>query len=145
MTQRHPTQATLEVIRELHAQAQQPTTAAIAEVAGIKLGTATDHTRTLVEQGLIRRVARGVFAPVHVHPEPRAVTKTVLPDGCTKLEVGDTVLLLTPHEDRMLATLMGGAASQVAAIQAGHTAAMLASDMNQRLNVLERSLPQAGR
>lgn len=141
MKQRHPTQATLEVIRELHAQAQQPTTAAIAEVAGISMSMAIDHTRTLVEQGLIRRITRGVFAPVQVHPEPRAVTKTVLPDGCTKLEVGDNVLLLTPAEDRMLASLMGGAAAQVAAIQAGHTAALLASDMNQRLNALERTLP----
>lgn len=143
MTKRTPTQATLELIRELHALEQVVTRETLAETMGLKITIVDDHTRTLVETGYIRRVQRGVFVPVPTYAPARPISKTVMPDGTVQLVIGDQALLLTPREDRMLAGLMAGAATQLAAIETGHNVALMASDMNLRLNHLEREQVRA--
>ena len=45
--------------------------------------------------------------PAVKHTPARPMSKTVIPDGSVKLEIGDDILTLTPREDRMLANLMG--------------------------------------
>ena len=72
------------------------------------------------------------------HAIARPISKTVMPDGCIKIEIGDDVLTLTPMEDRILANLQAGAATQVAAIQAGHELAQLAAQMQSSILALER-------
>lgn len=68
------------------------------------------------------------------------ISKTVLPDGTVKIDIGDQVLTLTPRENRMLAALQAGVVMQTAAINVGHQSALMAGDMNGRLNRLERIL-----
>lgn len=45
------------------------------------------------------------------------MSKTLMPDGMVKLEIGDDVFMLAPHEDRMLAGPVAGAAAQFASIE----------------------------
>lgn len=52
-----------------------------------------------------------------MHRVARAISKTILPSGLVKLEIGDEVLTLTPQENRMLAELQAVAAAQVAALE----------------------------
>lgn len=97
----------LEAVQDLHAQEQIVTRAALAELTGLKLTTIDDRLDVLVGEGDIIRVERGVFVPAVKHPPARPMSKTVIPDGSVKIEIGDDILTLTPREDRMLANLMG--------------------------------------
>lgn len=97
----------LEAVQDLHAQEQIVTRAALSELTGLKLTTIDDRLDVLVGEGDIIRVERGVFVPAVKHPPARPMSKTVIPDGSVKLEIGDDILTLTPREDRMLANLMG--------------------------------------
>ena len=75
-----------------------------------------DRLRALMDDGKLKRVLRGVYVPVEVHPPARCISKTVLTDGTVKIEIGDEVLTLTPREDRALAMLQVGAVMQVLGI-----------------------------
>lgn len=110
------TQRIYDAVCELHALEQVATRETVAELTGLKLSIIDDRMRALVDDGKIKRVLRGVFVPVEVHPPARCISKTVLPDGMVKLEIGDEVLTLTPREDRALALLQAGAAMQVLGI-----------------------------
>ncbi|WP_395347749.1 hypothetical protein [Variovorax sp. UC122_21] len=97
-----------------------------------------DHIGTLVDRGDILRVQRGVYVPAVQHPPARAMSKTLLPDGWVKIEIGDMVLTLTSREDRMLATLQAGAAAQAIAIETGRNAALLAAELAEEIKRLRR-------
>lgn len=137
---RSSTQIVLEAIQDLHAQEQIVTRETLRELTGLKLTVIDDRIGALIEDGLVVRVQRGVFVPVASHPPARVISKTVLPDGTVKIDIGDTVLTLTPREDRMLAGLQAGVVMQAAAIELGHHSAMVAGEMQGRLNKVERHL-----
>ena len=132
------TQIVLEAVEDLHAQEQIATRETLVEHTGLKLAIVDDRIGALIEDGQVHRVGRGVFVPAAKHPPARAISKTVMPDGTVKLEIGDEVLTLTPREDRALATLQAGVSAQFAAIDLGHQAAALASVINERVLRLER-------
>lgn len=110
------TQRIYDAVCELHALEQIATRETVAELTGLKLGIADDRLRSLVDDGRIKRVLRGVYVPVEVHPPARCISKTVMTDGTVKIEIGDEVLTLTPREDRALAMLQAGAAVQALGI-----------------------------
>lgn len=118
MTTRAPTstQRIYEAVCELHALEQVATRDTVAELTGLKLAIVDDRMRALMGDGKLKRVLRGVYVPVEVHPPARSISKTVLTDGTVKIEIGDDVLTLTPREDRALAMLQVGAAMQVLGI-----------------------------
>ena len=128
----------LEAVQDLHAQEQVVTRETLADLTGLKLTTIDDRLGVLVDDGEIVRVQRGVFVPAVRHPPARAMSKTITSDGCTKLEVGDFLLTLTPREDRMLANLMAGAAAQAAAIETGRQTAILAAELGEEVKRLRR-------
>ena len=99
-----------ETILEIHSTGGMATRQTIAEVLEVPVGRLDDHIKRLFEAGLIRRVMPGVFEPVTLLPQARAVSMTKLVDGMTKLEVGDVCLDLTPQECRAIATMLLGAA-----------------------------------
>lgn len=132
------TQLVIEAVEDLHAQEQVATRDTIAAAAGLKLSIVDDRLKVLVNDGRLHRVSAGVFVPAAKHPPSRPISKTVLPDGRVKLEIGDDILTLTPKEDRALAALQAGVAIQFAAIGLGHQAAALASGVNERVLRLER-------
>ena len=110
----------LEAVRDLYAKEQIVTRETLAEVTDMKLMVIDDRLSYLVDNGNIRRVQRGVYVPVEQHKPARLITRTLLPDGTTVLEIGDdTALVLTPREARMVGELMVGAAQQFASIELG--------------------------
>lgn len=137
---RSSTQIVLDALRDLHQQEQIVTRETLQAFTGLKLPIIDDRIRALVEDGLAIRVQRGVFVPAEVHPPARPMTKTLLPDGTVNLEIGDTVLILTPAEDRMLARIQAGVMMQAATIEVGHQTALIAGEIQGRLNRVERSI-----
>ncbi|ADU36211.1 hypothetical protein [Variovorax paradoxus] len=130
----------LEAVQDLHAQEQIVTRETLAELTGLKLSVIDDRVGTLADDGAILRVQRGVYVPAPQHPPARPMSKTVMPNGMVKIEIGDDVLTLTPREDRSLANLMAGAAAQAAAIEAGRNSAILAAELGEEVKRLRRQV-----
>lgn len=130
----------LEAVQDLHNQEQIVTRETLAELTGLKLTVIDDRLGTLTDDGMLLRVQRGVYVPAVQHPAARPMSKTVMPDGMVKIEIGDEVLSLTPREDRALANLMAGAAAQAAAIETGRNAAVLAAELGEEVKQLRRKV-----
>lgn len=130
----------LEAVQDLHAQEQIVTRETLAELTGLKLSVIDDRLGTLADDGAILRVQRGVYVPAPHHPPARPMSKTVMPNGMVKIEIGDEVLSLTPREDRALANLMAGAAAQAAAIETGRNTAILAAELGEQVKQLRRQV-----
>lgn len=134
------TQIVLDALRDLHQQEQVVTRETLQAFTGLKLAIIDDRIGALIEEGLAIRVQRGVFVPAVVHPPARPMTKVLLPDGTVNIEIGDQVLILTPAEDRQLARMQAGVMMQAAMIEAGHHTAVIAGEIQGRLNGVERGL-----
>ena len=133
-------QQILDAVQELHSQEQMVTREALLEVTGLKLTIIDDRIAKLVDDGVVLRKNRGVFVPAVQHPPARPISKTVMPDGMVKIEIGDEVLQLTPREDRTLAGIQAGAAVQLAAIEMGQETSALVQSMRRRIAHLESKL-----
>jgi hypothetical protein len=144
MPSRSSTRAVLQAVQDLHAQEQIVTRETLAEFTGLKLAIVDDRLKSLIEDLMVIRVGKGVFVPADQHPPARPMSKTLLPDGTVNIEIGDHVLILTPKEDRMLASLQAGAAMQTSSIELGHQAAQANGELNARMNRLERLLVRMG-
>ena len=138
--QRTTKQQMLDAIHDLHNAEQLVTREALQEVTGLKLTIIDDRVATLVDEGAVIRKGRGVFVPAIQHPPARPISKTVMPDGMVKIEIGDMVLDLTPKEDRALASLQAGTAVQFAAIETGQELSTLVAAMRTRVAKLEAQL-----
>jgi len=136
-------QQILDAIQDLHGAEQLVTREALLEVTGLKLTIIDDRVATLVDEGAVIRKGRGVFVPATQHPPARPISKTVMPDGMIKIEIGDMVLELTPKEDRALASLQAGTAVQFAAIETGQELSTLMAAMRTRMMKLEAQLRDA--
>ena len=143
-TTKRPTAETiLEAIQDLHAREQIVTRETLAEVTGLKLTTIDDRLGYLLDNGRIRRVQRGVFVPMEQHKPARPISRTLCPDGTTVLEIGETVMILSPRESRMLGEVMAGAAQQFVAIEIGHEGARLNSALAAQVSEVRRELRQS--
>ncbi|QIL80995.1 hypothetical protein G7047_14640 [Diaphorobacter sp. HDW4A] len=134
----------LEAVRELHDQERVVTTPALMRVTGLKQVTVSDCLKELKDRGEIWSPERGVYLPKYEHPPSRAVSRTNLPNGSVKLEVGDVVLELTPRESRSVGEIMGGSAAVLAAIEAAHQITEVASLARRIVNKSEAERPQKG-
>ena len=101
------TERIFQAVRELRAMDQIATRDTVAELTGLKLSVVDDRLRTLVDDGKLKRLLRGVYELVESFPEPRAISKTVLPNGAVVYDIGDEVLTLSPQEARVLAEAAG--------------------------------------
>ena len=135
--QRTTKQQILDAIQYLHNAEQMVTREALQEVTGLKLSIVDDRTAVLVDEGLVIRKGRGVFVPAVQHPPARPISKTVMPDGAVKIEIGDTVLDLTPREDRLLASIQAGAALQILDIGIEDSLLQATGDLKRRVRQLE--------
>ena len=131
-----------EAIQDLFAREQIVTRETLAELTGLKLTTIDDRLGYLLDNGKIRRVQRGVFVPMEQHKPARPISRTLCPDGTTVLEVGDTVMILSPRESRMLGEVMTGAAQQFVAIDIGHEGARLNAVLSAQVSEVRRELRQ---
>lgn len=138
--QRSNAEIVLEAVQDLHAQEQIVTRETLAEATGLRLAIIDDRLGHLIDQGKIHRVQRGVFVPVDHHKPARPISRTLCPDGTTVLEVGDTVMILTPRESRMIGELMAGSAQQFAAVELGHQATRQSNVLGAQLSELRREV-----
>lgn len=133
----------MDAIKDLYDQEIPVTSPAIMRVTGLKPVTVADCIKELKERGEIWAPERGVYRPVLKHPPARAVSRTTLPDGTVKLEVGDEILTLTPRESRMVAEAMGGSAALLVAIESANQMAEFA-DMARRAITSQSALAKDG-
>lgn len=95
----------------------------------LSLTVIDDRLKMLVDDGRLVRVKRGVFMPAVRHPPARVISKTVMGDGGVVLDVGDTVLQLTPREAMILGQLLMGDAVLFAQMGMGHQLAKISGDL----------------
>ena len=141
---RSTAEVVMGAIEDLHAREQIVTREILAELTGLKLTTIDDRLGHLVDTGKIRRVQRGVFVPLEQHRPARPISRTLCPDGTTVLEVGDTVMILSPRESRMIGELMAGSSQQYAAIEIGHEAARLNAVLSAQISEVRREVARMG-
>ena len=135
--QRTTKQQILDAVQDLHNQEQMVTREALRELTGLTLTIIDDRLATLVDDGELIRKSRGVFVPAVIHPPARPISKTVMPDGLVKIEIGDEVLTLTPREDRTLAGVQAGAALQFIGIDTEQTIVQVVADLRLKIHELE--------
>ena len=141
------TEVVFEAVCDLHAEEKPVSRETLAQLTGLKLSVVDDRLGVLVDDGLIHRVQRGIYVPSAQHPPARPISKTILPDGMIKIEIGDDVLTLTPRESRALGEIQAGAAHQYIEIEAQHYLAESVGDlwlahksMRKRIRALEALL-----
>lgn len=130
----------LEAAWDLHTRELIVTRETIADVTGIKLTTVDDRLGVLVDEGRLKRVLRGVYEPVTVHPPARPMSKTILSDGIVMIEIGELVLHLTPREDRALASLQVGVSQEMQMIAERHQTNAVMAELALKVKALERQL-----
>lgn len=138
--QRTTKQQIIDAVEDLHNLEQMVTREALQAVTGLSLTIIDDRLGVLVDDGLIIRKSRGVFVPAVLHPPARLISKTEIPGGLVKIEIGDMVLTLTPREDRMLSKLQAGVAIEYAAVELGQEITGLVASMRNRIGRLESRL-----
>lgn len=130
-----------EAIQDLHTQEQVVTRDVLAEHTGLPLTTIDDRVSHLIDNGRVIRVQRGVFVPVMETKPARIISRTLLPDGSSVLEVGDdSVLVLTARECRMLGEIFAGSGQQFAAIELGRQANEVTGDLGRRIKAVQRTI-----
>lgn len=135
--QRTTKQQILDAVQDMHNAQQMVTREALRELTGLTLTIIDDRLATLVDDGLLIRKSRGVFVPAVIHPPARPISKTVMPDGLVKIEIGDEVLTLTPREDRTLAGVQAGAALQFLGIDTEQSVIQALADLRLKVRALE--------
>ncbi|WP_032137133.1 hypothetical protein [Kingella negevensis] len=104
---------------ELRDCGQMVTRQTLKQATGLEMSVIDDRLKVLVDDGLLLRIERGVFQPMLQYPSMRAISKTVV-NGWVKLDVGDTLLTLTPQEAMHLGRLFMGDAMMLSNIEMGN-------------------------
>lgn len=134
------TERIFQAVRELRAMDQIATRDTVAELTGLKMTVVDDRLRALVDDGKLKRLLRGVYELVESFPEPRTISKTVLPNGAVVYDIGDEVLTLSPQEARVLAELSMGAAGTAVLINSTNQHLYLATELAAKVERLEREM-----
>lgn len=129
-----------DAMRDLANQEQVITRELLVDLTGLKLVIIDSHIKTLKGAGKIVSLVGGVYRIAEEYPLTRIMSKSVLPSGMVKLEIGDEVLTLTPREDRALAALQAGVAVQYASIEAGRASTVLAAELGEKVKKLTRQV-----
>lgn len=135
----------LDAICDLHAQEQLVTRESLEEQTGLSRTIIDNRISELIDAGRVVRVQRGIYRPAPQHKPARTITKTLLPDGYTLIEIGDQAITLTPRENRMLGELMAGAGQQYASIETGQQAALIAGELYRQVADLRKKLEAVAR
>lgn len=125
---------------DLHNAGRVITRQVLQKITTFKMGIVDDHVTRMVDNGRLRRVTSGVLEVVEQFPANRPISKTVLANGTTKLEVGDQLLELTPGEARVLGKSLMGEAMELAQIQGEREVHDLAAKTERQLEEVRRQL-----
>lgn len=116
----HRTQV-LEAVHQLHnLELRYIDTAAIMRVTGLQRGQVADAIKDLRNMSLIGNPdgRDGLYIPLESQPPSQAITVTSLACGGVKIEKGDVIMELTPHEwTYSLAPLAAGANAQAVVME----------------------------
>lgn len=129
-----------DAMRDLANQEQLITREALVDLTRLKLVIIDSHIKTLKSAGKIVAVVGGVYRISEEYPITRIISKSMLPNGMVKIEIGDEVLTLTPKEDRELASVQCGVALQYASIEAGRASTVLAAQLGEQVKKLSRQV-----
>lgn len=138
------TERIFSAVRELRAAEQIATRETVAALTGLKLSIVDDRLRALVDDGRLKRLIRGVYELVEAYPAPCAISKTVLPNGYVKYEIGDELITLTPKEDRILTLLQRGTATEVVELSFETLITPLMQEIEASLRSMREALPMQG-
>ena len=116
-------------VRDLHAVGRAATRETVAEMCRLPLLVVDEQLRALHKAGQVVRVLRGHYEPALAFDPPRPVSKTILADGSTKIEIGDDVLTLSPAEDRALGLVMVGSAGVAVLAESSRQHLVMATSM----------------
>lgn len=128
-------------IVELHNLGHIVTRELLREVLPLKKSIIDDNLRSLIDTDeTVERVVSGVYKPAANHPVARRIWKCTLECGMVNLNIGDTVISLTPSEARTLGKEFMGDAMQYANIELGHYLSRSTAAQDQRINELEQQV-----
>jgi hypothetical protein len=112
----------------------------IGELTGLKLTIVDDHVERMIDHGRLVRKGHGILELVEVFPPPRPISKTVLPNGLVKLEVGDLCLDLTPKESRTLAQMFGPELHALQDVESGNWALARIAELAWTVREMQRQI-----
>lgn len=134
------TQRVYDAVRDLREVDQIATRETVAELTGLKMSVVDDRLRTLVDDGRLRRLLRGVYEMVEVFPPPRNTYAGIMQNGMVKVEVGEEVWTLTPSEARRVARVLGGFAEDARILESSRAHLFLATELAAKVEKLEREM-----
>lgn len=106
---------------------------ALADLTGLKPGIVDDHVERFIEKDQLRRAGNGELEVIEQFPATRPFSKTVLPDGLVRLEIGSDMLELTPSEARVIAREFAGHLQELAQTDAANRAVVLCHELAREL------------
>lgn len=133
-------QMVLDAVVDLSNQEQSVTRETLSVVIDLPLAIIDEKLTSLVNDGLVHRIQRGVYLPTIKHNQARIISKIVLPCGTVKVDIGDDVWTLTPKEARILGSLMAADAMQYSNIEIGHHAALTTAKMDLEMKEMRKVL-----
>lgn len=133
-------QMVLDAVVDLSNQEQSVTRETLSNVIDLELAIIDEKLTSLVNDGLIHRIQRGVYVPTVTHNQARIISKIVLPCGTVKIDIGDDVWTLTPKEARLIGSLFMSDAMQYSSIETGHHAALTTAKMDLEMKEMRKLL-----
>lgn len=129
----------LDAIIDLYNTEQIVTRELLFEVLDLKKAIIDDNITSLINEGRVLRLRRGVYAPISTHTPARLIWKGTLPCGLIKIDIGDDIALtLTPKEARTLGKDLMGEGMQYANIEMGqHMTQLIATYEHQVKNLMQ--------
>lgn len=143
-SRRSTAQQIWDVIVDLQNKERLVTRRSVVDLTGLKPALVDDHLERLVTRGLLRRMGAGVLEVVEVFPPARSISKTLLPSGLVKLEIGDVVLDLTPKEARMVSDLFRSDMLALLDTQAASFSLVRSDELAQQIACLRRMVMELG-
>lgn len=129
-----------QTILELRNTERRINRTALAALTGLKPGIVDDHVERWIEKDQLRRAGAGELEVVEHFPATRPISKTTLPNGIVKLEIGSDLLELTPAEARTLARDLAGHAQELAQVDSANRAVVLAHELARELKDARREI-----
>ena len=113
---------------------------ALADLTGLKPGIVDDHVERLIEKDQLRRAGNGELEVVEHFPATRPISKTSLPNGVVKLDVGSDYMEFTPAEARIIAREFYGHLHELAQAESSNKAVVLCHELARELKEARREI-----
>lgn len=113
---------------------------ALADLTGLKPGIVDDHVERWIEKDQLRRAGNGELEVIEQFPATRPISKTTMPNGLVKLEIGSDLVELTPKESRVIAREFAGHMHELAQADSANRAVVLCHELARELKEARREI-----